>query len=861
MKMCGSRFIRVIFSIMVLAMAGVGFAQAASYVSSPATFSWIDPSAHARIAWSNPTQGTGGCDPIGDDSITVPINIGFTFNFGGVNYTQLRVMSNGRLQFNNTYCGAGTQNITPRTYTLPYPNTNLIKTMKVYGADIDTSPNGSGDGPGTTTCPASTCYASYTITPLGTVPNRQFVVTWVNTPDWGSTGSYFNLQMILNENGSFVYQYGASNNPDGGKADIGWELTTTDYGLVQYADIGSLAGTAVKFTRFSASGVLGVFNAFDSNTPPGPVTGVIQTKIAGQPFNLDIVAVKNNGTLDTKYKGAVQVELVDATSGGACTSLPSILSLGTFTFQKNNNGRLTISNIQFNDARANLRVRISESNGKGKGNGNNTSVACSTDNFALRPAYFLATATDTAWLTPGTGRTLNNTAASGGVVHKAGQPFSVTATAVNAMGATTAGYQNSTPMLTATTVLLPSGGTLGTLSAGAWSVASGVIVSNSAAYSEAGAVSMQMTDAAFAAVDAMDGTPPCQLTIGDQCDSSNNPVPWVPATAVGRFVPDHFSVTASNTPSFKTFNDATCTSRSFTYIGQGFGYVTAPQALITAQNAAGVTTQNYRDALWRPVPAFAYSSPSGTLDTGLATTPTVVSNNDGTGSENVNGTDLLAYARNLTTPQAPFNANISLNLSVADPSEAGVTGNGTINTTTPAVFNGTGSGIAFDSGNAFRYGRLKLGNAFGSETLDLPIPLEAQYWNGTFFVTNGSDNCTSLNAGNIALGNYTKGLTPTNMGASHISLGGAFVNGKGSLKLTKPSSAALGSVDVAVNLGLGLASIDQSCPAWTTTSNGAGMAYLRGRWCGANYDRDSRARVTFGIYKNANEFIYMREMY
>jgi len=857
MKMCGPRFIRTVLSITVLAMAGIGFVQAASYVNSPTTFSWIDPSAHARIAWSNPTQGMGVCDTIGDDSITAPINIGFTFNFGGVNYTQLRIMSNGRLQFNNTYCGAGTQNIAPRTYTLPYPSTNLINTMKVYGADIDTSLYGSGGGPEPTTCPASTCYVSYTATPLGTAPNRQFVVTWVNTPDWSSTGSYFNLQIILNENGSFVYQYGASNNPDGGKADIGWELMTTDYGLVQYANIGSLVGTAIKFTRFSASGVLGVFNAFDSNTLPGSATGVIQTKIAGQPFNLDIVAVKNNGTLDTNYKGDVQVELVDTSSGGACTGLPSILSLGTFTFQKNNNGRLTISNIQFNDAQANLRVRISKSNG----NGNNTSVACSTDNFALRPAYFLATATDTDWQTPGTGRVLNNTAASGGVVHKAGQPFGVTATAVSVAGATTTGYQNSTPTLTATAVLLPSGGTLGTLSGGVWSVASGVAVSNSAAYSEAGTISMQMTDAAFAAVDAMDGTPPCLLTIGDQCDSSNNPVPWVPATPVGRFVPDHFSVTASNTPVFRTFNDPACTSRSFTYIGQGFGYATAPQALITAQNAAGVTTQNYRGVLWRPLPAFAYNSPSGTLDTGLATTPTVVSNNDGTGSENVNGTDLLAYVRNPTTPQAPFNANISLNLSVTDPSEAGVTGNGTISTTTPAVFNGTGSGIAFDSGNAFRYGRLKLGNAFGSEALDLPVPLEAQYWNGTVFVTNSSDSCTSLNAGNIALGNYTKGLNATNMGASHISMGGAFVNGKGSLKLTKPSPAASGSVDIAVNLGLGLGSVDQSCPAWAATSNGAGMAYLRGKWCGANYDRDSRARVTFGIYKNANDFIYMREMY
>ena len=618
------------------------------------------------------------------------------------------------------------------------------------------------------------------------------------------------------------------------------------------------------------------FNAFETSTAAGSVSGVIRTKIAGSAFGLDVVAV-SGGAQESAFSDTVKVELLgNATTGvgldaNNCPTSFTLLQTVSPT-PTISGGRSSVGFAAVGNAWRDVRVRISGSNGNGNGNNNgngngnnngnnngngnnnNANIACSTDNFAIRPASFASfSVTDADWQSAGTTRSLNNMAATGGNVHKAGQPFTVNATAVNAL-ATAAVTTNYTGTPTASLTTCSGSGctsTFGIFSVGSAAAVAGVLNSTNASYTEAGAFTLQLQDMTFASVDVADGTPAncAGLYI---CSS-----PLI----VGRFVPDHFSVMAGNTPSFKTFNDATCTSRSFTYIGQGFGYVTAPQALITAQNAAGVTTQNYRDALWRPVPAFAYSSPSGTLDTGLATTPTVVSNNDGTGSENVNGTDLLAYARNLTTPQAPFNANISLNLSVADPSEAGVTGNGTINTTTPAVFNGTGSGIAFDSGNAFRYGRLRLSNAFGSETLGLPIPLEAQYWNGTFFVTNGSDNCTLLNAGNIALGNYAKGLNATNMGTSHISLGGAFVNGKGSLKFTKPAPAASGSVDVAVNLGLGTGSVDQSCPAWTTTSNGAGMAYLRGRWCGANYDRDSRARVTFGIYKNANEFIYMREMY
>ncbi|MHB8471485.1 MAG: DUF6701 domain-containing protein [Gammaproteobacteria bacterium] len=225
-------------------------AQAATYSSAATTFSWIDPTTHTAVVWTNPTQGTSGiCDTGGDDSVTTLINIGFTFNFGGVNYTQLRIMSNGRVQFNNTYCYAGSSNssATARTYTLPYADANLTNTMKVYGADIDTTPNGSGGGPGATTCPPATCSVRYTVTPLGTAPNRKFVVTWVYTPDWGSAGSYFNFQVILNEDGSFIYQYGPSNNPDNGHADVGWEVATTDYGLYTYTNIGALANTAIRF--------------------------------------------------------------------------------------------------------------------------------------------------------------------------------------------------------------------------------------------------------------------------------------------------------------------------------------------------------------------------------------------------------------------------------------------------------------------------------------------------------------------------------------------------------------------------------------------------------------------------------------
>ncbi|MHB1333360.1 MAG: DUF6701 domain-containing protein [Sulfuriferula sp.] len=599
----------------------------------------------------------------------------------------------------------------------------------------------------------------------------------------------------------------------------------------------------------------GGFNAYDTATVAGATTGFIQTKIAGSPFNLDLIVLNTaKNAILTTFTGAVKVELLNSSAGGALdangcnVAWPTIQTLASNpVFALTDNGRKTVS-FQENNAWRNVRVRITY-----PATGTPTAVGCSTDNFAIRPASFSGfSVTDANWQSAGTTRSLNNMGATGGNVHKAGQPFSVTATAINAL-ATPGVTTNYTGIPSANLTACSGSGcttSFGIFTVGGAAAVAGVFSSSSAGYTEAGAFTLQLQDMTFASVDAGDGTP--ASCAGLYICSS----PLV----VGRFVPDHFSVTTSSTPVFKTFNDTVCTARSFTYIGQGFGYKTPPLALITAQNAAGATTQNYSSSLWRPTAAYTYTSPSGTLDTGLTTLPTVTSNNDGTGSENVNSTDLLAYARSLTTPQAPFNANISLNLSVSDTSEASVTGNGTISTTTSAIFNGGGSGMAFDAGNLFRYGRLKLSNAFGSELLDLPIPVEAQYWNGNVFVTNTADNCTTITAANIAMGNYLPNLSPC---MTAISVSGRLSGGKSSnLKLVKPGAGNNGSVDLTVNLGA--TASGQTCVAPPTTQQSvtaANQSYLQGKWSGTNYNQNPQGRATFGVYKNANEFIYMREMY
>jgi MSHA biogenesis protein MshQ len=144
-------------------------------------------------------------------------------------------------------------------------------------------------------------------------------------------------------------------------------------------------------------------------------------------------------------------------------------------------------------------------------------------------------------------------------------------------------------------------------------------------------------------------------------------------------------------------------------------------------------------------------------------------------------------------------------------------------------------------------------NAYGSELLNLPIPLEAQYWNGSAFIRNDGDSCTSLLPANIGLANFTSNLAAGETSAAAV----AFNAGVGNLTLSAPGDGNGGSVDLVINLGT--TAIEAPCSALTPdpVTTGANAGHLQGKWCGANYDKDPTARATFGIRKTP--LIYLRE--
>jgi MSHA biogenesis protein MshQ len=284
--------------------------------------------------------------------------------------------------------------------------------------------------------------------------------------------------------------------------------------------------------------------------------------------------------------------------------------------------------------------------------------------------------------------------------------------------------------------------------------------------------------------------------------------------ATGRFQPAYFDV--SVTPGCGTFTYAGSVAPAKT--GQPF------VVTVRAKRFGGGATDATNTANYANGNAFLTTLSNAGAATGLSSNTIAA-----TGFVNGIGTANITYA-GVSDKVAPTSLVMRA-----------------VNGDTPAV---SSAGHAEETVE-LRSGRLRLQNAYGSELLALPVPLEAQYWTGSFYAINAADNCTAFAASSIALGTYTGGLaacetqiTP----AGSLGLVAGKLPGTG-LVLTKPGSGNGGSVNLTINGGA--TATGNTCVS--ATASAASAANLP--WFGPNLD----ARATFGIFKSP--LIYRRENY
>lgn len=152
-------------------------------------YEWVDSDETAvTYEWLD-VGATPTCVTLADDAETAAIPIGFTFTFYDVDYTELRIGSNGYVSFKGNSLRAFVgQCPLPQAGTRENPSVDLA----IYGYFQDLNPAEPTSG--------TICYAV-----LGTAPDRQFVVTYdtidifqgTAEPLWGTDPVTF--QIVLYE--------------------------------------------------------------------------------------------------------------------------------------------------------------------------------------------------------------------------------------------------------------------------------------------------------------------------------------------------------------------------------------------------------------------------------------------------------------------------------------------------------------------------------------------------------------------------------------------------------------------------------------------------------------------------------------
>ena len=327
---------------------------------------------------------------------------------------------------------------------------------------------------------------------------------------------------------------------------------------------------------------------------------------------------------------------------------------------------------------------------------------------------------------------------------------------------------------------------------------------------------------------------------------------------VGRFYPARLQVQA-NAPLLRDGPDLAW-GCAFTYIEQPFGYLVDPVYTVRAQNLGGSLTDNYGGNFWKLSALLDnrfYTDEAVTAGATLlppvqvgGVTLAGEADYDGTGTLTLSG-ETLAYQRALA-PEAPFAGQVALTIPALDLRDT----DGVCYSAAPscnvndgdAGIDDTVSGIA---GSNLRFGRLVLGNAAGSELLDLAVALQAAYFDGSGFTVNTADACTVLGLGSIDLVNQHEDpatgvdtITVTLPSATTTASLTGLSAGVGDLELSAPGAGNTGYTDLRFDLST----------AW------AGLPWLRYDWDGdAAHDDDPWGRATFGVYQGADVLIHMRE--
>lgn len=353
--------------------------------------------------------------------------------------------------------------------------------------------------------------------------------------------------------------------------------------------------------------------------------------------------------------------------------------------------------------------------------------------------------------------------------------------------------------------------------------------------------------------------------------------------ALGDFIPAYLSVDAVNDIQFEN----ACTLGNSSYFGQAFGFSQDVAWQLTARNADGDTTRNYRDDDWSWLPSTSEGTDNHVSSVGFSdgqhgdgvvlrepgtTEPAALPGepSESDGQRLVTFSDMtLAYTRP-DTPLVPIaDTRATMTLPAALLSDANPNPVCYVDDYDP--LNSTQcDDYAYSEeigGVHLRWGRLVLEDAFGVESESKRVNMGIEYWDGAVFRRNLLDNCSvfSIAPDNIAVSaipgvDDITGSVSVETTTVNITLGQA-LTGQG-VVVVNPNGVR-GQVAIALRPD--------------TLSSQPWQSYLNFDWgndgtlcsdeAGCRVDGDDfeydrpDAQVTFGLFTGNERIIHWREVF
>lgn len=319
---------------------------------------------------------------------------------------------------------------------------------------------------------------------------------------------------------------------------------------------------------------------------------------------------------------------------------------------------------------------------------------------------------------------------------------------------------------------------------------------------------------------------------------------------IGRFYPDHFTVTSSSTSN-------SCPVGGFSFLEQhaiGLSYS------LQAQSATNAIVTNYGGNYATPslvLATIGYVAENADSADGNILTPRLVAGSAATwvSGEMTLTSSAAAVLRKPTSyaPDGPF-SSLQWGLTLSDAFDGRSLAGKNMDALSTGPCAGGCTAVAIGTSLSLRYGRLRLEDAGGPETTKLPVNFLSEYWRGSSFTLNPNDSCTvvppsaitypggtltndahrevTLSSGAKTIGNY-----------NHLDGSGVhFSAGNAGQFFSAPSPVGTGAFTVGINL--------------------SSLPWLRYDWNQNNDFGDitiPNATFTFGHYRGRGRIIYWRE--